>query len=348
MRALAVTPGQLSTATVEDRPDPPAGDGAVLVEGLLMGVCGTDVEIARDGYGELPAGAQVLVLGHESLGRVLEAPADSGLAAGDLVAGVVRRPDPVPCPWCAVGEWDMCANGRYVERGIKARDGYGATRWRADPHFVIKVDARLGDAGVLLEPTSVVAKAWEQTERIGHRATYAPRTALVTGAGPIGLLAAMIGVQRGLQVHVLDQVPSGRKPELVAALGATYHHDGVAGLGFRPDVVIEGTGYGPLIVELLAHLAPNAIMALTGIMSDQRQIPVPMDALNKALVLGNAVVFGSVNAAHRHYEQAAEALASADQPWLAQLITRRVPLADWPTALDKTPEDVKVVIDLQG
>lgn len=346
MRALSVTPGKLSTATVEERPDPPESDGSVLVQGLLMGVCGTDVEIARDGYGEPPPGADRLVLGHESLGRVLQAPDGSGLAAGDLVAGVVRRPDPVPCPWCAAGEWDMCANGGYVERGIKQRDGYGAGRWRAGPRFVIPVASALGDAGVLLEPTSVVAKAWEQVERIGARATYAPRTALITGAGPIGLLAAMIGVQRGLQVHVLDRMDAGLKPALVADLGATYHHGDVAALGFTPDVVIEATGYGPLIVELLEHLAPNGIMALTGIMADRDQIPVPMDLLNKQLVLGNGVAFGSVNAAHRHYQQAAEALASADKQWLDRLITRRVPMDRWAEALDRQPDDVKVVIEL--
>jgi len=348
MRALCVTPGQMSTATVEQRPEPPTSDGSVLVEGLLMGVCGTDVEITRDGYGEPPPGAEKLVLGHESLGRVVQAPDSSGFSVGDLVAGVVRRPDPVPCPWCAAGEWDMCANGRYVERGIKQRDGYGATRWRAEPGFLIPIESALGDSGVLLEPTSVVAKAWEQVERIGHRATYAPRTALVTGAGPIGLLAAMIGVQRGLQVHVLDRVENGPKPQLVADLGATYHHTGVAGLGFAPDVVIEATGYGPLIVDLLEHLAPNGIMVLAGIMSVDDSIPVPMDLVNKQLVLGNGVVFGSVNAAHRHYEQAADALASADRPWLERLITRRVPLDRWTEALEKKDDDVKVVIDLQG
>lgn len=313
-----------------------------------MGVCGTDVEIARDGYGELPPGAQQLVLGHESLGRVLEAPAGAGVAVGDLVAGVVRRPDPVPCPWCAVGEWDMCSNGGYVERGIKQRDGYGATAWRADPRFLITIDPRLGDMGVLLEPTSVVAKAWEQVERIGHRATYAPRTALVTGAGPIGLLAALLGVQRGLEVHVLDVATAGPKPSLVADLGATYHHDGVPALGFRPDIVIEGTGLGSVLLDCLDLLGPNGIVALAGISPSTKTIDVGLDALNKSLVLGNQVAFGSVNAAHRHYEQAAEALASADLPWLTRLVSRRVPLADWTSALTKTQDDVKVVIDLQA
>ena len=131
------------------------------------------------------------MIGHESLGKVQEAPADSGFKAGDLVVGIVRRPDPVPCPCCAVGEWDMCRNGRYTERGIKERNGYGSDLFRIEPDFLVKLDPSLGMNGVLVEPTSVVAKAWDQTERIGRRSRgLAPKTLLVTGAGPIGLLAA--------------------------------------------------------------------------------------------------------------------------------------------------------------
>ena len=152
------------------------------------------------------------MLGHESLGRVLEAPAESGLARGDLVVGIVREPDPVPCPNCAAGEWDMCRNGRYTEHGIRGLHGFGSERFRVEPGHAVKLDPRLGDVGVLLEPASVLAKAWEHVERIGRRAVWEPWRVLVTGAGPIGLLAAMMGVQRGLDVHVLDVVTEGPKP----------------------------------------------------------------------------------------------------------------------------------------
>src|SRR5207248_4228870 len=133
---------------------PAAGDGA------------TERELVGRQYGEPPPGRDRLVLGHESLGRVIDAPAGCGLAAGDLVVGIVRRPDPVPCANCAVGEWDMCRNGRYTERGIKERDGFGSERYRIRPEFAVKVDPALGRLGVLLEPASVVAKAWEHVERI--------------------------------------------------------------------------------------------------------------------------------------------------------------------------------------
>jgi len=345
MRALTVVPGSPATATVEERPDPPEREGSVLVDGLLMGGGGTVVEIATAGYGIPPAGAAQLVLGHESLGRVRSAPDGSGFAAGDLVAGVVRRPD--GCAACAQDQWDMCLDGGYVERGIKGADGYGATSWRADPRFLVKLDPALGDNGVLLEPTSVVAKAWEQIERIGARAYWDPRTVLVTGAGPIGLLAAMLARQRGLDTTVVDLATDGPKPELVRALGATYSSAKVSELG-RFDVIVECTGVGALVFDCLDQTTPNAVVALTGISAARASMQTSFSELNKELVLANEVVFGSVNAGRRHYALAAEALAKADPAWLTRLVTRRVPMAHWADALQRTTDDVKVVVDLQA
>src|SRR5207248_2668388 len=139
-----------------------------------------------------------------------------------------RRPDPVPCLNCGLGEWDMCRNGRYTERGIKERDGYCSERYRIEARYAVRVAPGLERVGVLLEPASVLAKAWEQIERIGARAAWKPARVLVTGAGPIGLLAALMGVQRGLEVHVLDRVTEGPKPGLVRDLGAAYHSGSVA------------------------------------------------------------------------------------------------------------------------
>ena len=136
----------------------------------------------------------------------------------------------------------MCRNGRYTERGIKQIDGFMSERWRIEPEFAVKIDRSLGLLGVLLEPTTVVAKAWEQVGRVGQRSFWEPRTALVTGAGPIGLLAAMVGRQRGLDVHVLSRETSGPKPDLVRAIGATYHSGSVKDVGFEPDVIVECTG----------------------------------------------------------------------------------------------------------
>jgi threonine dehydrogenase-like Zn-dependent dehydrogenase len=271
MKALRVTPLKAGSTALDDVDEPPETDGPVLVETIAIGVCGTDMEIISGNYGWPPPGRDRLILGHESLGRVLEAPAGANVAVGDLVVGIVRRPDPVPCINCAVGEWDFCRNGKYTERGIKERDGYCSERYRITPEYVVKVDPALGMLGVLLEPTSVVEKAWEQVERIGNRATWKPSTAVVTGAGPIGLLAALIGRQRGLDVTVIDQVTDGPKPELVAAIGAHYHTGTIESGGDPPDIVIECTGVGSLVFDAMEHLTPGGVVCLTGISSGGRQ-----------------------------------------------------------------------------
>ncbi|MDQ2726576.1 MAG: glucose 1-dehydrogenase [Actinomycetota bacterium] len=344
MRAVTVLPLQKGSVALTDLPEPDPADGPVLVRTRAVGVCGTDLEIINGEYGWAPPGEDRLAIGHESLGEVLEAPGGSGLEAGDLVVAIVRRPDPVPCPNCAVGEWDMCRNGRYTEWGIKEHHGYARERYRITEDFVVKVDASLGDLGVLLEPTTVVAKAWDHIERIGSRATWTPKKVLVTGAGPIGLLAALLGVQRGLEVHVLDQVTEGLKPDLVAALGATYHHGSVADAAVEADIVLECTGVGQLIFDVMDTSATDGIVCLTGVSSGGRSLPVDAGLLNRRLVLGNDVVFGSVNANRRHYEAGAKALAEADREWLARLVTRRVPLSSWQDAYQRQPGDVKVVL----
>jgi threonine dehydrogenase-like Zn-dependent dehydrogenase len=344
MRALTVTPGTPDSAALRDMPDPPPDDGPVLVETLAIGICGTDREIVSGAYGEAPDSAEHLVLGHESLGRVVEAPDGSGLAAGDLVVGIVRRPDPEPCANCAVGEWDMCRNGRYTERGIKGRHGFASERYRIHPEYAVRIAPELDTVGVLMEPTTVVAKAWEHIERIGQRATWSPRKVLVTGAGPIGLLAALLGVQRGLQVRVLDRMETGPKPDLVQALGASYHTD-LASVDADSDVIIEATGAAPLVADVIARNAPGAVVCLTGVSPEGRELQLDVGGLGRSIVLENDVVFGSVNANRRHYELAADALAKADRGWLERLITRRVPLNVFADALRPRDDDVKVVLD---
>ncbi|HZD88917.1 MAG TPA: glucose 1-dehydrogenase [Pseudolabrys sp.] len=344
MRALTIQPGLSQSVRLEDVPPPPADEGDVLVDALALGICGTDREIIRGDYGWAPPGQDRLIIGHESLGRVAEAPAGSDFAPGDLVVGIVRRPDPVPCPACAAGEWDMCRNGQYTERGIKQRNGYGSEQWRIEHDFLVRIDPALGKLGVLMEPTTIVAKAWEFVERFTVLNSYwQPRVVLVTGAGPVGLLAALLGQQRGYEMHVMDRHADGPKPTLTQALGATYHLNNVGDL--EPDIVIECTGAASVVVEVLHRTAPTGIVCLTGVSSGGHKLDFDIGGFNRAMVLENDLVFGTVNANRRHYRAAAEALAKADKDWLAGLITRRVPLSHWREALEVRPDDIKVVLD---
>jgi glucose 1-dehydrogenase len=346
VRALTVEPMVKDSLTLQDVPEPAAGPEDLLVDALAVGVCGTDHEIAAGAYGWAPPGEERLIIGHESLGRVREAPSSSDFAPGDLVVGVVRRPDPVPCGACQRGHFDMCRNGKYTERGIKEIHGYASERWRVETDYAVKLDPALADVGVLLEPTSVVAKAWDQIDKVGSRSWFEPRSVLVTGAGPIGMLAAMIGVQRGLDVHVLDQVKTGPKPDLVSDLGATYHHAAVEDVAdqISPDVVIEATGVGQLVFGAAGRTATYGIVCLTGVSPAGHPMSVDAGTFNRELVLENDVIIGSVNANLGHYTDAAAALARADLDWLGRLITRRVPLADFGSAFERQSDDIKVVL----
>ena len=344
MKAITTEPKKPGSTRLEDVPEPQDRDGSVLVEAVAVGVCGTDVEIMEGKYGWAPPGKTRLVLGHESLGRVIDPGHAVGLKKNDLVVGIVRRPDPIPCPNCAVGEWDMCRNGQYTERGIKQLDGFMSERWRIEPEYAMKIDCTLGLLGVLLEPMTVIAKALEQVVSVGQRAFWQPRTALVTGAGPIGLLAALGAVQHGLEVHVLARTKSGPKPDLTRALGATYHTGSVTDIGFEPDVIVECTGVGQIITESIQAVGAGGVVCLTGVGSGGAVSGLRAADVAAAVVLKNNVIVGSVNANKRHWYKASQALAREDRAWLARLITRCERPEDFMKALERQSEDIKVVV----
>ena len=154
-----------------------------------------------------------------------------------------------------------------------------------------------------------------------------------------------MGAQRGLEVHVLDRATEGAKPEAVNALGARYHTGEITDVSkeIEPDVVVECTGVAELVAGAMQHTAPGAVVCLTGV-APSRTLSLDVGALNNELVLENDVVFGSVNANRRHFEQAVRALRDADPDWLRRLITRTVPLDRWPEALEKGDDDIKVVV----
>ena len=346
MRAITIEPGLANSARLEDFPEPPQSEGALLVRTLALGVCGTDHEMLSGLYGAAPPGQTRLILGHESLGVIEDAPAVGKFKPGDVVVGVVRRPDPVPCEACANNEWDMCRNGLYTERGIKERHGYGAELFRLEPEFAVAADPALGITAVLTEPASVVAKAWDHVEKIGRRsASWVPRTLLVTGAGPVGLLAALMGRQRHLDVHVLDHHRDGPKPGIVRDLGATYHPEPESLRDLQFDVVMECTAVSSVIAAAISRCAPDGIVCLVGVSMPGGKSEFDIGGFNRKLVLNNEVVFGTVNANLKHFSAAAGALSEADSGWLGRLITRRVPLARWQEALEKRSDDIKVVID---
>ena len=354
MKACIISPGRAGSGRVADVPDAARAPGQALVEVLAVGVDGTDRELLQGKYGEAPADQDYLITGHESLGRVLQAP-DGTLRAGDLVVAIVRRPDPVPCLNCAAGEWDMCLNGQYTERGIKGAHGFLAERYAEDPRYLVGLPESLGRTGVLLEPCTVVEKAIDQIQRIQARLVWAPRRTLVLGAGSIGTLATLLLRLQGLTVHVYSRGDGGRGRAIAEAAGATYisaderklDHDLAGEIG-PLDVIIEATGYSPLAFDAMDIIGPNGVVCLTGVSAGSRTLPIDTSHLNLEMVLGNKLVFGTVNANRRHFEAGAAHLRSIEASWpglLEQMITRRVPLEQF-SAADLEHGDLKVVVDV--
>jgi threonine dehydrogenase-like Zn-dependent dehydrogenase len=344
VKALLVEPKAADSLRFEDIREPPAADGDLLVSALALGVCGTDRELVAGLYGSPPPGHKRLVIGHESLGIVEESPASSPIRPGDLVVPFVRLPDPVPCDCCSSGEWDRCRNDGFTEHGIKAVDGFARERYRVDSRRVMTIDRSLGIAGVLVEPASVVANAWSKIDAVTVGACWTARRILVTGAGPVGLLATMMGAQRGLDVHVFDRATDGIKPSLAREIGATYHSGGFDQLPVDFDILIECTGADPIIAGASRRTAPDGVVCLVGVAGKRPAVSVDVAALNDSLVLGNRVMLGSVNANRSHYEAGRNALMRADRRWLERLITRRVPFADAPQAFAVENGGVKTVV----
>lgn len=344
MKALGITPGRANSTRLIDAAEPDKGEGELLCTMLAVGVCGTDIELTRGDYGEAPPDSDFLIIGHESLGEVSEAPAGSDFKKGDFVVGFVRHPDPVPCSACAQGQWDMCRNGQYTEHGIKGRNGFCRERYRLQEDHCIKLPPELHETGVLMEPASVVAKAWDQIMHLLQGAPFKPRKVLITGAGPIGLLAALMAAQKGFELHVLNRTKTGPKPELVHQLGGKYHLSKEDIAGETYDIIIECTGADEIVFDVMTRIAPDGIVCLTGVSSGGRKLCLDAGSLNRNIVLSNEIVFGTVNANRKHFQDAAEALLKADQNWLRALITRRVPLENWQQAFEHHTEDVKVVI----
>ena len=353
MRAITIRPGQPGSVAISDVPEVQPAAGQAVLQTLSVGVCETDREILIGAHGAAPAGSAVLIPGHECLARVVSAPEGSDLAVGGLVVPTVRRPCGRPeCYPCAHDHPDMCITLAYTERGIQGANGYQCERFAEFPRWLVPVPAALGAAAVLLEPTSVVAKAVEETVRVQRaRLAWEPHTALVTGAGPVGLLGAMLLRLRGVAVTVYDRQPADSfKARAATALGARYacaDQVPLADAG-RFDWILECTGAPPVVFGALALLGPAGALCLLGVSGTEGTLEIPAAALNRQLVLTNGLLFGSVNASREAFTAGAQALAAAQAHWpgwLERLITRRVAPAQVSEAVQLGPEDIKAVVE---
>lgn len=343
MRAVVVRPPEPGVE-LRDVALPVLPAGAVRVDVLECGVCGTDHDIVQGKYGEAPPGEPFLVLGHENLGLVREVTAGAtGFAVGDLVVATVRR----GCGkdrFCRTNRSDFCETGLYTERGIRQAHGFLAEEYVEVAEYLVKVPPPLGRVAVLLEPLSVVEKAVVQGQLVLDRKEPTPGEpkggflrALVAGTGAIGMLAAFVLRLRGCEVTAIDRhgedTPAAT---LLRRIGATHTNvaEGLAPLsGLRFDLVIEATGSVALDFTLVDLLGPNGVVVLTGIPDPAAPtIPVAGGALFRGVVLGNQAIVGSVNANRSYFETGLRDLTEFEGRWpgaVDQMISVRRPLEDF-------------------
>jgi glucose 1-dehydrogenase len=338
MKAIAVRPGRPDSVHLAELPMPqvsdvPRGRG-VLVRVLRVGVDGTDKEINAAEYGAPPPGSDFLVIGHEGFGQVEAVGPDvTEVRPGDYVVATVRRPG--TSLYDLIGTSDMTTDDTYFERGINLRHGFLTEYYVDDAEFIVKVPRGLKEVGVLLEPLTVVEKGLAQAYEIQRRLrVWRPKRAAVTGAGTIGLLAALALRLRGLDVTVFGKTGGPYlNSDLIEALGARYAStDGLPVLeGARRhgpfDLIFEATGFSPIAFEGMQALGKNGVLVLSSVTGGDRRVEVPADAINLGFVLGNKVMVGTVNASREHFEAGVRDLAQAEAEypgWLRRLLTHPV------------------------
>lgn len=356
IKAVAVIPGKPNTIHLRQVPRPAASDvpngRGVLVKILRVGVDGTDKEINAAEYGAAPEGDDYLIVGHESFGRVeAVGPNVSEFKAGDYVSLTVRRPG--SSVYDQIGTYDMTTDDTYFERGINLRHGFLTEYVVDEPEYIIRVPENMKEVGVLMEPMSVAQKAIEQAYRIQQRLrVWRPKRAAVMGSGTLGLLATLVLRLRGLDVTTFgNTMPPTLNSSLIEELGARYISTKELSLTdasskYGPfDLILEGTGYSPLVFEAMSVLARNGVLAMVSVTGGSRRLEVPADKINLGFVLGNKVAFGSVNANREYFESGVKDLSTAELQWpgwLKKLLTHEV------TGLENYADMIRLLTETKG
>ena len=371
MRAVGVIPDRREVALFEHAMPRVTASTDLKIKTIEVGICGTDREICSFAYGKPPAGSDYLVLGHEALGEVVEVgPGVSNFKLGDLVVPTVRRPCPHDhCPSCRVARQDFCFTGDFTERGIKMTHGYMTEYFVEDQAHLNFVPKDLRDVAVLVEPLTVAEKALAQVWQVQQRLPWnnspgaeaergAGKTAIVLGAGPVGILGAMALMVNGFKTYVYSRsAEPNPKADLVNSIGAKYISavttpcDEFAKIVGNIDLVYEAVGVADISFDVLKILGLNGVFVFTGIPPHKPAIPIEADSLMRQVVLMNQAIIGTVNADRPAFANAIRHLGIFKQRWpeaLRKVITGRYSLEDYRELLLGKAAGIKNVITIGG
>jgi len=349
VKAIAVTPQKRKVEIINQAEPETLSPTDVKLRMLEAGVCGTDKEICAFEYGTPPAGSEQLVIGHESLGEVVEVgPNVTRVKVGDLVVPMVRRPCRHDyCVACRSDRQDFCFTGDFQERGIKERHGFMAQFVVDDEKYMTPVPKEMRDVAVLVEPLTIAEKGltqvWQVQQRLpwscpvtpGKAATNCHR-AVVLGAGPVGLLGAMALLNKDFDTYVYSRESAPNpKSQLLESIGAHYISSETVSSEMLPqhigniDLVYEATGASSLAFAMVKALGTNGIFVFTGVPGRKGPIEVDTDLMMRNLVLKNQVIFGTVNAGRESFENSIRDVGTFYKRWpdaVRSLITGRFPM----------------------
>ncbi|MAS76099.1 MAG: hypothetical protein CMO57_06845 [Verrucomicrobiales bacterium] len=366
MKAVAVVPGQKELRMVDHPLPQVSNDKEIKVKTLDVGICGTDREICTFVYGEPPQGDDHLVLGHESLGRVVEVgDAVSRFKVGDLVVPSVRRPCADPrCKPCCNDKQDYCINGQFTERGIKQVHGFMTEFYVDNEKYFTYVPDDLRDLAVMAEPLTIAEKGLAQAYAVQKRLPWACTDegqppgkglrAVVLGAGPIGILGAMKCVIEGFDTYVYSRSKSPNpKAELVEQIGAKYFSkydispQELSEKVGNIDLIYEAVGGSEFAFDVLQVLGTNGVFVFTGIPAPETRLEIDSDILMRRIVLENLAIVGTVNADRKAFEDAIADLGEFKKRWpetIKKVISGRYDISDHQELLVGKSKGIKNVI----
>jgi glucose 1-dehydrogenase len=372
MKALAIFPKEKEIKIIEVKTPRINRSDQIKLKMLEVGICGTDREISSFEYGTPPKDSDYLILGHEGLGQVIETGSQvRRVRVGDLVVLTVRRPcSEKNCRPCRAGHPDFCVTEKYLERGIKGAHGFMSEYVVDGDRYAHIVPPKLRSVGVLAEPLTIAEKAIDQSASIVRRLPWIQLngskkkkygrlkvTAVVLGAGPVGLLGAMALVAAGSDTYVYALAPRPNpSSDLVESIGGKYYSEGKVPIETRNalmgkvHLIYEATGASQLAFRMLELLGHNSEFVMTGVPSLKKPFEVDGDLLMRNIVLKNQVIVGIVNASSENFDEAIKDLGIFRKRWPKELVTfisEKVPLDEAPEVLVRRSKGIKTVISLE-
>jgi glucose 1-dehydrogenase len=316
--AIGIVPGTPGFRALPPRIEPAAA-GLVRCRPVAVGCCGTDRALMTGRYGGPAAGERDIITGHETI--VCAEETAPGVDAGRHYALVVR--DAVATAPGAFRRAPHLARdaAHFVERGLSGLDGGLRPALRCAPDALIALPEPLAtEHAVWVEPMSCIVKAIRVFEHCwtgiaGGDEEIVPRTAVVLGAGPCGLLATALLRQRGYDVTAVDVLPeTSRQAELARLLGASYGPARAAASGPPARLLFDACGSPSSVEELAGRLGPTGGIVDFGIAEGTHAVHAGTDVVRRTV--GNHFRVGSINAGRDDWQAAATAVArlAREQP----------------------------------